>query len=271
MFLNVRDKKGKKSLIFYKKELFCKEDIAHLSLTNIYLFCIIKSTEGLNVKRLSYLSLLFLLVLLLTSSFTACNQVRVKRDSFYQSILLTPTNTATVDKEVLNVSVAILSARFESAGYKRREFKITLNDNGSILVECYKTCDIEVIVQTGEFTFKDGSGNVWLTGEDHIKNAYAENNTQDGGYMIVLEFSNRGILRFTDATNTVKDMEDNKLYIYIDDTVIAKPTVNEQIVNNSAIITGAFTYEEAIILASVIKEGKLPITYTVSEISTRPL
>ena len=223
------------------------------------------------MKKLSYLSLLLLLVLLLTSSFTACDQVRIKRDDYYQRVLLTPTNTERVDEELSKVTVDILSARFKSAGYNRRDFKITLNDDGSIIVECYKTCDIEVIVQTGEFTFKDSTGNVWLNGQDHVKGAYAANNTQDGGYMVVLEFTDAGVSRFSDATNTIKNMSDNKFYICIDDTVIAKPTVKEQIASNTAQITGIFTYEEAILTASIIDSGKLPIQYDTTEVITRQL
>ena len=221
------------------------------------------------MKKLSYLSLLLLLVLLLTSSFTACDQVRIKRDDFYQRVLLTPTSTESVDEELSKVTVDILSARFKSAGYNRRDFKITLNDDGSIIVECYKTCDIEVIVQTGELTFKDGSGNVWLNGQDHVKGAYAANNTQDGSYMVVLEFTDQGASRFADATNTIKDMSDNKLYIWIGDSNIAAPTVNEQIVSNTAQITGNFTYEEAMNIASIIDIGKLPIQYNTTEAITR--
>ena len=221
------------------------------------------------MKKLSCLSLLLLLVLLLTSSFTACDQVRIKRDDFYQRVLLTPTSTESVDEELSKVTIDILSARFKSAGYNRRDFKITLNDDGSIIVECYKTCDIEVIVQTGELTFKDGSGNVWLNGQDHVKGAYAANNTQDGGYMVVLEFTNAGASRFADATNTIKDMSDNKLYIWIGDSNIAAPTVNEQIVSNTAQITGNFTYEEAMNIASIIDIGKLPIQYNTTEVITR--
>jgi preprotein translocase subunit SecD len=60
-------------------------------------------------------------------------------------------------------------------------------------------------------------------------------------------------------------MSDKKLSICLGDTVVSEPQVNEQIVSTTAQITGNFTYEEALSIASVIDSGKLPIKYTVTE------
>ncbi len=171
------------------------------------------------------------------------------------------------DAELLEKAKEIIRTRLDDKGYT--EAIINTQDGNKIRVEIPQVDDdgevLEIIGQTGELTFKDGSGNVWLSGQDHIKGAYAANNTQDGGYMVVLEFTDQGASRFADATNTIKDMSDNKLYIWLGDSNISAPTVNEQIVYNTAQITGNFTYEEAMNIASIIDSGKLPIQYKVTE------
>ncbi len=171
------------------------------------------------------------------------------------------------DAELLEKAMEIIRTRLDDKGYT--EAIINTQDGNKIRVEIPQVDDdgtvLEIIGQTGELTFKDGSGNVWLNGQDHIKGAYAANNRQDGGYMVVLEFTDAGASRFADATNTIKDMSDNKLYIWLGDSNISAPAVNEQIVSNTAQITGNFTYEEAMNIASVIDSGKLPIKYSVTE------
>ena len=183
-------------------------------------------------------------------------------------VVLEPESTSEgTDAELLEKAKDIIRARLDDKGYT--EAIINTQDGNKIRVEIPQVDDdgevLEIIGQTGELTFKDSQGNVWLNGQDHIKGAYAANNTQDGGYMVVLEFTDRGAARFADATNTIKDMSDKKLSICLGDTVVSEPQVNEQIVSTTAQITGNFTYEEALSIASVIDSGKLPIKYTVTE------
>ena len=183
-------------------------------------------------------------------------------------VVLEPESTSEgTDAELLEKAKDIIRARLDDKGYT--EAIINTQDGNKIRVEIPQVDDagevLQIIGQTGELTFKDSQGNVWLNGQDHIKGAYAANNTQDGGYMVVLEFTERGAARFADATNTIKDMSDNTLSICLGDTVVSNPQVNEQIVSTTAQITGNFTYEEALSIASVIDSGKLPIKYTVTE------
>ena len=183
-------------------------------------------------------------------------------------VVLEPESTSEgTDAELLEKAKDIIRARLDDKGYT--EAIINTQDGNKIRVEIPQVDDagevLQIIGQTGELTFKDSQGNVWLNGQDHIKGAYAANNTQDGGYMVVLEFTERGAARFADATNTIKDMSDNTLSICLGDTVVSNPQVNEQIVSTTAQITGNFSYEEALSIASVIDSGKLPIKYTVTE------
>ena len=183
-------------------------------------------------------------------------------------VVLTPENSkGNSDQEVLEDAMEILRARLDDKGYT--EAVISIQDGNKIRVEIPQVEDdgtvLEIIGQTGQLTFQDSTGYVWLNGEDHIESAYVAPNTQDGGYMVVLNFTARGTTRFAEATGIIKDMETKTLKICLGDSVVSAPQVNEQINNSSAQITGDFTYEEASSIASVIDSGKLPIEYTVSE------
>lgn len=183
-------------------------------------------------------------------------------------VVLTPENSkGESDQAVLEDAMNILRARLDDKGYT--EAVISIQDGNKIRVEVPQVEDdgtvLEVIGQTGQLTFKDSTEYEWLNGEDHIKDAYVARNDQEGGFMVVLEFTARGSAKFADATNQIKDMEDNHLYIWLGDTRVSSPTVNEQINSANAQITGYETYEDALTIASVIASGKLPIEYTVSE------
>jgi protein-export membrane protein SecD len=55
------------------------------------------------------------------------------------------------------------------------------------------------------------------------------------------------------------------MYIKLGGEIVSQPTVNEQITNTSAEITGLQSYEEAESIAAVIKAGKLPLEFEVGE------
>ncbi len=184
-------------------------------------------------------------------------------------VVLTPENTkGETNQAVLEDAMEILRARLDDKGYT--EAVISIQDGNKIRVEIPQVDDdgtvLEVIGQTGELTFKDSTGKVWLNGEDHIESAYVAQDTQNGGYLVILNFTSRGQARFAEATKYVSSQSDNKiLYIYLGDTVVSQPTVSEQITSATAQIQGYSTYEDALSIASVIDSGKLPINYTVSE------
>ncbi len=184
-------------------------------------------------------------------------------------VVLTPENTkGETNQAVLEDAMEILRARLDDKGYT--EAVISIQDGNKIRVEIPQVDDdgtvLEVIGQTGELTFKDSTGKVWLNGEDHIESAYVAQDTQNGGYLVILNFTARGQARFAEATKYVSSQADNKiLYIYLGDTVVSQPTVSEQITSATAQIQGYSTYEDALSIASVIDSGKLPINYTVSE------
>lgn len=183
-------------------------------------------------------------------------------------VVLTPEGTSGESTaEDLEAAMVILRQRLDDKGYT--EAVITVQDGNKVRVEIPQIDDdgtvLEVIGQTGNLTFQDYTHKEWLNGEEHIKSAYVSTDRENGGYLIVLNFTDKGVSKFAQATTAVKDMSDKKLYIYLGDSLISSPTVSETINNTQATITGYGDYEEALSIASVIDSGRLPINYTVSE------
>ena len=183
-------------------------------------------------------------------------------------VVLTPEGSSGESTaEDLEAAMVILRQRLDDKGYT--EAVITVQDGNKVRVEIPQIDDdgtvLEVIGQTGNLTFQDYTHKEWLNGEEHIKSAYVSTDRENGGYLIVLNFTDKGVSKFAQATTAVKDMSDTKLYIYLGDSLISSPTVSDTINNTQATITGYTDYEEALSIASVIDSGRLPINYTVSE------
>ena len=185
-------------------------------------------------------------------------------------VVLTPKNTSSDKSDnVVNDAMNILRTRLDKKGYT--EAVISVQDGNKIRVEIPQVDDadevLEVIGQTGELTFEDNSGKVWLTGEEHVKGAYVAQDTQNGGYLVVLQFTTKGQSKFAEATKAVLNSSDSSknLYIKLGGETISSPTVSEVINSSTAQITGYSDYESAQNIAAVIDSGRLPISYEVSE------
>lgn len=180
-------------------------------------------------------------------------------------VVLTPENANEGSEEsVLEEAQTILRTRLDNKGYT--EAVITVQDGNKIRVEVPNVDNddevLELIGSTGTIEFRDYNNVVWLSGED-IKSAYV--GMDDGNYVVVMNFTDTGVSKFSEATATVSGYSDNKLYIYLGDDVVSQPSVNQTITSSSAQIEGSFTYDQAESLAAVIDSGRLPIEYEVSE------
>lgn len=185
-------------------------------------------------------------------------------------VVLTPKNTSSDKSDnVVDDAMNILRTRLDKKGYT--EAVISVQDGNKIRVEIPQVDDadavLSVIGQTGELTFEDNAGKIWLNGEEHIKGAYAAQDTQNGGYVVVLQFNAKGQSKFAEATKAVlaSSDKDKKIYIKLGGETVSSPTVNETINSSTAQITGYKNYEEAQSIAAVIDSGRLPISYEVSE------
>ena len=169
-------------------------------------------------------------------------------------------DTATIDR-----AMTILRERLDDKGFT--EATVSVQNATQIRVEIPNVENAEEVLgflsNTGEITFQDGTGQV-LVDASSIASSYVGYDN-DNGYVVVLRFTSEGISRFYNATSTVLGSSDTKLYIYLGDTLVSSPTVNETINSATAQITGFDSYDAADAVASVIESGRLPINYEVSE------
>ena len=168
-------------------------------------------------------------------------------------------------EDMFDSAVDILRSRLDNKGYT--EATITIQGVGAdreIRVEVPEVDDpeevLKIIGSSGELTFEDEAGTVYLTGSD-IKDCQGGYD-KDGKPIVYLEFTTEGITKFSNATGKLVNQT---LYIKLGGEIISQPTVNEQITNATTEITGLESYETAESIAAVIKAGKLPLEFEVGE------
>ncbi|WP_423752170.1 protein translocase subunit SecD [Ruminococcus flavefaciens] len=117
---------------------------------------------------------------------------------------------------------------------------------------------------TDTTTDEDGtevpSGDIVLVGDDiaSAKSAYVP--TEDGKdyeYVVVLKLNDSGTQKFADATGELAGSS-TPISIWMDNTLISAPTVNDAITGGEARITGNFDNDSATKLANQINSGALP-------------
>ena len=124
--------------------------------------------------------------------------------------------------------------------------------------------------QTAMLEFRIGSdtddegkptGELVLNGNDikSAESAYQPTDETGTNYenVVVLQLNDSGKKAFSDATKT-QAANKGTISIWLDDTMISNPTVNEQIENGEAVITGSANAQEAKELADLITSGALP-------------
>jgi protein-export membrane protein, SecD/SecF family len=189
------------------------------------------------------------------------------------NVTFCPPEGIDAQKEEIDAAKQIIENRLISKNITDYEV-YTDYDNDRIIVrfpwsENESTFDasaaIKELGETAQLTFREGqeidqSGyptgvtatNVILEGKD-IKDArisYDENNKP----VVALELHDEGKQKFSEATAKTGEV----ISIWLDNTIISAPTVNQQITNGEAIIQGDFSAEAAKSLADKIKGGALP-------------
>lgn len=123
---------------------------------------------------------------------------------------------------------------------------------------------INELGETAVLTFCEGAAydkdKIVLVGSTDIQEATAAVN--NGEPYVQLKLTSAGRSKF--ATATAKNVG-NQIAICMDEQVVSAPKVNEAITDGVASITGQFTYEECVSLASKINSGSLPFKLTVDD------
>lgn len=163
----------------------------------------------------------------------------------------------TVTQEELQSTKEHLALRVNKLGVA--ETIVTTEGNKKIRVDVPGLTNSKEIVdsleKSGNLSFKGPDGTEILTGSD-VKKATAQMNQEKGGYEIALEFNEAGQTKFAEATGKYIGQ---KIAIYLDDEVIQEATVQVQINDGRAVITGNNTLEECKATAGLINSGALPL------------
>lgn len=171
----------------------------------------------------------------------------------------------TVTEEEMAAAVSLIQGRLDRKGWTEAE--CSKSGEKRILVEIPGVSDaeeaIEELGQTAQLKFVDMDGNVLLTGAD-VANATKEAGDVTGNGVsepyVKLQFTNEGKTKFAEAT---KNNIGKQIAIVLDETVQSAPTVNAEITDGNAVITGSFTPEAAEELAALIRAGSLPFNLNV--------
>ncbi len=174
--------------------------------------------------------------------------------------------------EELDVARAIMETRLDAKNITDREVTVNRQD-GSILVRFpWKSDETEFnpqkaiaeLGETAKLTFRDADGNILLEGTD-VKNAVEQFDQSTGAYVVSLQLSDEGAVKFENATGSLVG---KNMPIFMDENMISNPVVNEKISGGQAIITGMENAEEAKNLADKINSGALPFSLESRNYST---
>ncbi|MBE6788700.1 MAG: SecD/SecF family protein translocase subunit [Ruminococcaceae bacterium] len=137
-------------------------------------------------------------------------------------------------------------------------------DPEAAIAELGETAVLGFYVGTGTDDKGLPSGQKVLEGTQ-IKEATAVNDDNYGGWYVSLKLTADGAEAFSKATSANIGKQ---ISIWMDETMISAPTVENAITGGDAVITGNFTYEEVTKLARQINSGSLPFKLETSNFST---
>lgn len=125
------------------------------------------------------------------------------------------------------------------------------------------TAAVQELGATALLTFcrNENKDDVILSGSEDIDRAQAGVD-ENGNYVVYLYFTDAGTSKFSAAT---AELVGQKISIWMDETEIQAPTVNEAITTGTAYINGMSGSEEAKALADKINAGSLPFALTVDD------
>ncbi|MCX7714165.1 MAG: protein translocase subunit SecD [Clostridia bacterium] len=158
----------------------------------------------------------------------------------------------------------IIETRLDTKNILDREVTVD-QQNGTILVRFPWKSDeadfnpqtaIAELGETARLTFRDPDGNVIVEGKNVKKSTTVYDSTSQES-VVHLEFDDEGKKAFSDATGRLINQ---RIGIYMDETLISNPTVKTQITEGQASITGLESTEAAKALADKISSGALPFS-----------
>lgn len=172
----------------------------------------------------------------------------------------------------LDAARNVIETRLDSKNILEREVTVDTHEGYIIVRFPWKSDETEFnpeaaiaeLGETAQLTFRDPQGNVLLEGSK-VKNSQVAFNSQSNEYVVQLKFDDEGAKLFADATGKLIGQS---MGIYMDDTMISNPRVNESIPGGEAVISGMANMEEAQELSEKINAGALPFSMTTTNFSS---
>ena len=163
--------------------------------------------------------------------------------------------TLTIDKENSRILLEIPY----SGGEENNPQKV-IDELGKMAYLTFREVDYVTNEETQQVEIVD-TDRIVVDGSD-IKSASAV--YQDNNPVVAIEFNEVGTEKFAEATGRLIGQ---RIAIYLDDRMVSSPSVNSKIPDGHAVISGSFTQEEAMTLASYIQYGALPFGLEAKEIN----
>ncbi len=167
---------------------------------------------------------------------------------------------------------AIIETRLDQKNILDREVTVD-QTNGDIIVRFPWKSDetnfdpqkaIAELGETAKLTFRDENGKVLVDGKE-VERSTVQKDQETGRYEVSLTFTGEGTTQFAEAT---KQNIGKRIGIYMDETLITAPTVEDMITSGRASITNTGTYEVTNALAQKIAAGALPFSMEARNYST---
>lgn len=174
----------------------------------------------------------------------------------------------------LNMAREIIENRLDAEKIADRE--VTIDKEGGYVIvrfpwksdeKDFKPEDaIAELGDMAQLSFRDENNQVLMDGK-HIVSATASKSSTavDNTYEVQLEFDSEGAKEFEDATS---QMVGKNMGIYMDETQIKAPLVQQKITGGNAVIDHIGTYKEAKDLAEKINSGALPFSLKTTSFNT---
>jgi len=166
----------------------------------------------------------------------------------------------------------IMETRLDSQNIMDREVTVDKN-NGQIIIRFPWKSDeadfnpqkaIAELGETARLTFRDIQGNILVEGKDVVE-SIVQVDSDNNKPVVTLKFNSEGAKLFADATTKLVGQP---IAIYMDETLISAPTVNEAITGGESVISNIGSIEEAKSLADKISSGALPFSLVSKNHST---
>ncbi len=164
----------------------------------------------------------------------------------------------------LESAKVIMETRMDAQNILDREITVD-NNNGNIIIRFpWKSGEtdfnpqkaIAELGETARLTFRDPDGKVLVEGKD-VKDSQVQLDTKTNQPVVTLEFNEKGAKEFADATGKLINQ---RISIYMDETLISAPIVNDKITGGNAIISNMESAEAAKALSDKINSGALPFS-----------